>query len=123
MDDERQMRRYDDLRDSIRASVADAMTVYRLTTDRLDQDIQRLKFTVFGDQTSQIMGLVGRLDKIEASMREINHKLETLIDASQARDNQFLGAKKAFYVLSAIAALLGGPPAIANLLKTFGVTP
>lgn len=113
----------DNVRLEIRAAVADAITIYRLTIDRIEQDIQRLKLVIFGDASSKILGIIGRLDGIETSMKDIDKKLDNLIDAYQARNNQFLGAKKAFYILSVIVAIIGGPPAIENLLKSFGITP
>lgn len=116
-------RRWGDIENAIRIAVIQAMTEVRLTIDRLDKRTEVLWSTIFGNPDIRQPGVVDRLDKIEKSMAAIEEKIDHLIEKSEARDNQFLGAKKAFYVLAALVAFLGGPPAIAQILKAFGVTP
>lgn len=75
-----------------------------------------LKWTVYGNEVAGEQGLV-------KSMRSIQAKLDTIIDLSEARDNQWKGIKIALGVvgtLSSIPALQILLPAIAKL---FGGTP
>lgn len=116
-------RRWEDVRTEIRAAVADAQLELRLTISRLDRDIQQLRVTVYGDPAIRQAGIVDRLDKIEGRMGAIEDKIDTLVDRAAARDNQFLGAQKAFYVLATLVVAVGGPPALIAILRAFGVSP
>lgn len=105
-------RRWEDIRVEIRAAVADAMTPLRLTTDRLDMDVRQLKTTVYGDPALRIRGLVERLEGIES-------KLDTLIDQSEARLNQWTGIKTALIIIGTVSSL----PTLQLIGKALGVLP
>ncbi len=121
MNDETSRHTLENLRVEARAAVAEAMTAVRTTLDRLDFENQRMKLTIYGDVTLRQAGLIDRLDKIEGHMNTLGDKIDRLIDASQARDNQFVGARKAFYFLAAAITLVGGPPALVVVFRSFGV--
>lgn len=123
MSDEMPARRLEDIQAVVALAVTQAMTPFRLTLERLDTDVQNMKSTLYGNPVYKQVGVVDRLDKIETNISALGQKIDQLIDASQARDNQFIGAKKAFYALAAVVAVLGGPPAVVALLRAFGVSP
>jgi hypothetical protein len=115
-------RRWDDIIAAIAIAVNQAMTPFRLTLDRLDDELARVKTSLFGDPVYRQAGALDRLDKIENRMGAMEGKLDQLIQQSQERSAQMTGARKALTVLAAVIALVGGPPAIITLLRTFGVS-
>lgn len=82
----------------------------------MSDDIRMLKWTVYGNDIAGEAGLV-------KSMRVIQTKLDTLIDLSDARKNQWKGMKAGL----GIVGILSSIPALQILLpalgKLMGITP
>lgn len=112
MEDQPRGRRWEDVRTEVRAAVNDAVLTMRLTVDRLDHEVLALKTTVYGDPTRHIRGLAERMAAIEG-------KLDTLIDQSEARINQWKGVKTAL----AFIGLLSSIPALQVIGKAVGILP
>ena len=85
------------------------MTPYVLKLDQMIEDLRMLKWTVYGNETAGEQGLV-------KSMRSIQGKLDTLIDKSDARDNQWKGIKIALAAIGGIASI----PALQIILPILG---
>lgn len=114
-------RRWEDITAAITAAVNQAMTPWRLTLDRLEDELSRVKVSLFGDPAYRQSGALDRLDKIESRMSAMEDKIDQLLRQSQERSAQITGARKVFTVLAGVIVLIGGPPAVANLLKLFGI--
>lgn len=69
-------RRWDDIAASIAVAVNQAMTPFRLTLDRLDDDVRQLRTTVYGDPAIRQKGLVEMVGGM-------NDKLDTIIAQRQ----------------------------------------
>jgi len=88
------------------------MTPYALQLDQLVSDVRMLKWTVYGNEVAGELGLV-------RSMKSIQTKLDTLIDSSEARNNQWKGIKNALVVMG----IVSGIPALQTIGKIVGLWP
>lgn len=89
--------------------------------------LRQLQSVVLGDAQIGLRGLLDQIrslqDQVDTRMDAIDVKITALIDQSRARDNQLLGARKAFYALAGVLAVVGGPPAVTQIARLFGITP
>lgn len=99
----------------VAAEVRQAMQPYVLTVGRLEDDVQQLKTTLYGNPAIRLIGLVERFDQMD-------DKLDQLIKQSHERSAQMTGARKAFTILAAVIAVVGGPQTIITLLRAFGIS-
>src|SRR5689334_17809833 len=83
-------RRWEDIQHEIVIQVAQAMTAFRLTLDRLDRSTEELRATVYGRPDLRMPGIIDRLEQFEGRIKAIDSKLDTLLDESRDRTNQIL---------------------------------
>lgn len=98
-----------ELREAVTSEWRQQMTSIVLKVDNLADDMRMLKWTVYGNEAAGEAGLV-------KSMRSIQTKLDTLIDLSEARENQWKGIKTALVVIGSISSI----PALQVLLPAIG---
>lgn len=87
-----------ELRFAVTSEMRQQMTPIVLKLDNLADDMRMLKWTVYGNEAAGEAGLV-------KSMKLIQSKLDTLIDLSEARDNQWKGIKKVLIATATIASI------------------
>lgn len=98
-----------ELREAVTSELRQQMTPIVLKVDNLADDIRMLKWTVYGNEIAGELGLV-------KSMRSIQTKLDTLIDLSEARENQWKGIKTALILIGSISSI----PALQIILPAVG---
>lgn len=103
-------RRREDADNAARVAVVAAMTPYESRLQSVERITEKLNRAVFGDDLAP--GLI-------AQMKAINGKLDTLIDQSEARLNQWRGVRTALIVVGAISSV----PALQALGKALGLIP
>lgn len=96
----------------VTTEVRQQMTPYVLKVDQLARDMELLWWTVFGNEKAGQAGLV-------ASMKSIQGKLDTLIELSSARENQWKGIRTALAIIGALSSL----PLLQALGKLAGILP
>ena len=97
------------LRHAVTSEMRQQMTSYVLKVDQILEDMRMLKWTVYGNETAGELGLV-------KSVRSIQTKLDTILELSQARENQWKGIKAALIAIGAITSI----PALQVLLPIVG---
>jgi hypothetical protein len=102
----------DDLRDVVTHEVRQHVTPYVLKLDNVADDVRMLKWTVYGNEAAGEAGLV-------KSMKSIQAKLDSLIESSAARDNQWKGIRNALIAVGTISSV----PALQALGKLLGIWP
>lgn len=103
---------HEELRYAVKNEVLQQMTPYVLKIDNLARDQELLLWTVFGNEKAGEAGLV-------KSMKSIQGKLDTLIELSNARENQWKGIRNALAVIGALSSL----PVLQALGKLTGILP
>lgn len=102
----------DELRDAVTSEVNQKLTPYLLQVSQDREDIRLMKWTLYGNSEAGETGLV-------KSVRSMQGKLDTLIDSSVARDNQWKGIRNALAVIGALSSL----PLLQTLGKLVGLWP
>lgn len=102
----------EELRDIVTHEVRQQMTPYLLKVDQMNDDQRLMKWTLYGNNEAGEIGLV-------KSVRSMQTKLDTLIDLSTARDNQWKGIRTALAVIGALSSL----PLLQTLGKLAGIWP
>lgn len=102
----------DELREAVTHEVRQQITPYRLQLEQDREDIRLMKWTLYGNSEAGETGLV-------KSVKSMQSKLDTLIDLSEARENQWKGIRNALVVIGA----LSGVPALQALGKLVGLWP
>lgn len=102
-------RRWDDIAASIAVAVNQAMTPFRLTLDRLDDDVRQLRTTVYGDPTTRQKGLV----ELVSGM---NEKLDQIIE--QRKQTTWLMRGVAVGLALNLAQITGLLPALLKLIAS-----
>lgn len=88
------------------------MTPYLLRLDQMSDDLRMLKWTVYGNEAAGELGLV-------KSVKSMQGKLDTIIELSHARENQWKGIRNALIVIGSISTL----PALQVLGRVVGLWP
>ena len=102
----------EELRNAVTSEMRQQMTPYVLKLDNMADDIRMLKWTVYGNEAAGEAGLV-------KSVRSIQGKLDTLIELSQARENQWKGIRNALIVIGSVSSF----PLLQALGKLIGIVP
>jgi len=102
----------EELRSAVTSEMRQQMTPYVLKLDQMQDDLRMLKWTVYGNEAAGEAGLV-------KSMKLIQSKLDTLIESSQARENQWKGIRNALAIIGALSSL----PVLQLLGKLAGLWP
>jgi len=102
----------EELRSAVTSEMRQQMTVYVLKVDQMQDDLRMLKWTVYGNEAAGEQGLV-------KSVKSMQSKLDTLIELSQARDNQWKGIRNALTIIGALSSL----PVLQLLGKLAGLWP
>lgn len=103
---------HEELRAAVTHEVRQQLTPYLLQVGQDREDIRLMKWTLYGNSEAGEKGLV-------KSVQSMQDKLDTLIDLSQARENQWKGIRNALAVIGAISSL----PALQALGKLTGLWP
>lgn len=103
---------HEELRFAVTSEMRQQMTPYLLKLDQMADDLRMLKWTVYGNEAAGEAGLV-------KSVRSMQAKLDTLIDLSEARNNQWKGIRNALAVIGALSSL----PLLQTLGKLAGLWP
>lgn len=101
-----------ELRDAVTHEVRQQITPYRLQLEQDREDIRLIKWTLYGNEIAGEVGLV-------RSVKSMQSKLDTLIDLSEARENQWKGIRNALIAVGALSSV----PALQALGKLFGLLP
>lgn len=102
----------DELRDAVTYEVRQQLTPYLLKVDQMSDDQRMMKWTLYGNEAAGEAGLV-------KSVKSIQGKLDTLIDLSEARENQWKGIRNALIAVGALSSV----PALQALGKLLGILP
>ena len=102
----------EELRSAVTSEMRQQLTPYQLKIDQMQDDLRMLKWTVYGNEAAGEAGLV-------KSMKLIQSKLDTLIESSQARENQWKGIRNALAIIGALSSL----PVLQLIGKVAGVWP
>lgn len=102
----------EELRNAVTSEMRQQMTPYLLRLDQMSDDLRMLKWTVYGNEAAGELGLV-------KSVKSMQGKLDTIIELSHARENQWKGIRNALIVIGSISTL----PALQVLGRVVGLWP